>query len=342
MIDLGAVNAYRAGIQGLVSNDYKTMPDGDDAIVECHGLTRSFAGECILEGADFNLNRGEFVFLFGGSGKGKSVFLRTVFGIGNPVIFGSDNCVDGEVYVFGKALHGISKSDRRKRYTEIYSRLGYCPQKGGLFGSMSVAENIAFPLREHFYDVFYKSDVCASVREYLSTRSIEYRCGEELKALNENFGIRAQQSRSSIILGEVNLLENIIIQARVDYCMELVGLDPWKDRDKDVAQLSGGMLKRVAVARVLADFPELIILDEPTTGLDPPLSLEVFDLISKLKKMGYTVLATTHDNRLGYFDPDRIDWIHERKIRRLGAKQDVIASDDEAVRRFFFPDEFRE
>jgi len=221
-----------------------------EPVLEVDAIATRFGSDTIHDGVSFSIPRGQLVALIGGSGTGKSVLLKEMIGLLRPTA-GRIRMLGTEVWQAGDA----EMSALRRRFGMLF-------QDGALFSSLTVAENIAVPLREHAH------------------------------------------------------LDDATIAALVGLKLSLVGLDPDTSR-KSPAQLSGGMRKRVALARALALEPEILFLDEPTSGLDP-ISARAFDrLIRTLTdSLGLTVFMVTHDL-------DTLLTIVDRAIALAGAR--VIA-----------------
>jgi phospholipid/cholesterol/gamma-HCH transport system ATP-binding protein len=232
-----------------------------EPIIRVRGLTVSFGGPPVLENLDFEVRRGEILAVVGGSGQGKSVLLRSVLGLVRPQA--------GEIEAFGEVVgrHGPT--------VEMEKRWGVLFQFGALFSALSVAQNVAVPMRE-----FLK-------------------------------------------------LPESLMQALARLKIELVGLKG-SDADKFPAELSGGMIKRAALARALALDPEILFLDEPTAGLDP-IAASAFDaLIADLRNtLGLTVVMVTHDL-------DTLSAIVDR-IAVVGEKRVLVEGDLRAMQRFDHP-----
>ncbi|KAF0232227.1 MAG: putative ABC transport system ATP-binding [Beijerinckiaceae bacterium] len=215
-----------------------TLPDDDDApgsiepgrpIIEVRDLAVGFGERLIMDGLALDVRRGEILGVVGASGTGKSVLLRTIIGLIRQR--------RGLVKVFGHNMATVSA--RRRRLIE--RRWGVLFQHGALFSSLTVKQNIQFPMREYLH------------------------------------------------LSEDLLEEMAMVKLR------LVGLKP-EAADRMPSELSGGMIKRVALARALALDPEIVFLDEPTSGLDPIGAQDFDELIATLQKtLGLTVFMVTHD-----------------------------------------------
>ena len=197
------------------------------AVIEVKHFRKSFEGRMVHKDVNFKVERGECVGLVGGSGIGKSVVLRSLIGLEKPE--------SGEIWIDGEEISQLNE----RELVEIRKKVAYVFQNGALFDSMSVYENLAYPLREH-------TD--------LSEPEIRER-------------IRIQ-------LDEFGLIEAM---------------------DKLPAELSGGMQKRVGLARAMMIGPKVILYDEPTAGLDPFNTLKIREIVLRLKKTGVTSLFVTHD-----------------------------------------------
>lgn len=203
------------------------MKHPGENIIEVRGVRNQFGAQVVHDGLDLDVRRGEILSVVGGSGTGKSVLLRTIVGLNRPAA--------GTVSVFGEDLLTLPPARR----SAVERRFGVLFQKGALFSSLTVAENVALPLIEH----------------------------AGLKAADA-----ARLARLKIALA---------------------GL-PANAGDKYPSDLSGGMVKRAALARALALDPDILFLDEPTAGLDPLAARGVRQLIRDFCKGGKTVFLTTH------------------------------------------------
>jgi phospholipid/cholesterol/gamma-HCH transport system ATP-binding protein len=241
-------------------------------VVDVADLHKSFDRAEVLRGVSFQLDRGETLVVMGGSGSGKTVLLRHVAGLVRPD--------SGQVRVFGLAIEGLSE----EQLLPIRRRMGYVFQGAALFDSLSVHENVAFPLREH------------------------------------------------TSLSEAEIHERIV------HVLSLVGLA------EDVlpllpSELSGGMRKRVGIARALVIEPELMLFDEPTAGLDPTNSKMVGELIVQLKGgAGDTSIVVTHDVELARTVADRLAILMNGRFAVVGRPSEVMTSGDPAVQAFLAGD----
>lgn len=234
--------------------------------IQSSGLTIAFGDAVVVDSIDLDLPLGSITAVIGPSGCGKSLTLRAILGL---VARRS-----GSIAILGHDMDGT-------RTTLLRRRMGVLFQHGALFSSLSVLENVSYPMQEHtsFHD----------------------------DAISR------------------------IARARLD----MVGL-PAKAADLRPSELSGGMIKRAALARALALDPEILLLDEPTAGLDP-ISADAFDaLLGNLKEwLGLSVLMVTHDlDSIGSV-ADRIVAMYSGRIIAQGAKQDVIDDPHPWLRSYF-------
>ena len=225
----------------------------------------------VLRGVSLSVQPGEMFALFGPSGTGKSVLLKTTLGLVVPDR--GDVCVDGRSVYFG------AKTD----LAHIRKNIGYVFQYAALFDSLSVFENIEMGLPE-----------------------------EELARLS-----RAE------------------VSTKAWEALELVNLDPKQVLSKMPAELSGGMKKRVGIARAIVGKPEILLWDEPTTGLDPVNTAAVERLITQLsEELDVTSLLVTHDVEGGLEMCDRVAMLAGGRLRFCGTPADFRASEDPVVRAF--------
>ena len=237
-------------------------------LIEAIDVRKSFESQEVLKGVSFGLEKGETLVVMGGSGSGKTVLLRHIDGLLRPDA--------GAIVLFGQHIEGLSEEE----VLPIRRRLGYVFQGAALFDSLTVEENVGFPLREH-------TDLPA--RE---------------------------------------------IRERVIHFLSLVGLD---DRvlGQLPAELSGGMRKRVGIARALIGQPEVLLFDEPTAGLDPTNSKLVGELISELgSQVCDTAIVVTHDLELTKTVADRVAVLIDGRFATVGRLDDVLGSRDPAVQAF--------
>lgn len=238
-----------------------------NVFVELVGVHKSFDGAQVLDGVDFQAPRGKVVTILGGSGSGKSVMLKHMIGLLRPDA--------GRVLVEGRDVTGFSE----REWFGVRERIGYVFQGAALFDSLSVYENVAYPLREH------------------------------------------------LSLGEDELAD------RVESCLHSVGLEGVGP--KMPAELSGGMRKRVGVARAIALRPQAIFYDEPTTGLDPANSRRIGQLIRRLQdELNVTSVVVTHEIELCLSVSDRIVLLDRGKLRVEATVEEFRASKAPEVQAF--------
>ncbi|KJK06910.1 MULTISPECIES: ABC transporter ATP-binding protein [Pseudomonas] len=240
-----------------------------ETVIEARGICNRFGTQSVHEQLDLDLYRGEILAVVGGSGSGKSVLLRSIVGLRRPN--------EGQVKVFGQDLTDVSDEQR----SQVERRFGVLFQKGALFSSLTVTENVALPLIEH---------------AGLSRADAEHLAGVKLA---------------------------------------LAGL-PISAADKYPASLSGGMIKRAALARALALDPDILFLDEPTAGLDP-IGAAAFDqLILTLRDaLGLSVFLITHDLDTLYTITDRVAVLSQKKVLVAGPITQVEDTDDAWIHDYF-------
>lgn len=232
-------------------------------------LSKAFGRKKVLQGVDLEIAEGESVVVIGGSGSGKSVLLRSIVGLRRPS--------EGDVRVFGKNLPSLPEHER----SLVERRFGVLFQKGALFSSLTVTENVALPLIEH--------------------AGLSRADAEHLAAVK----------------------------------LALAGL-PLSAADKYPASLSGGMIKRAALARALALDPDILFLDEPTAGLDPIGAAQFDQLILTLRDaLGLSVFLVTHDLDTLYTITDRVAVLAQKKVLVAGAIDVVSETDDAWIHEYF-------
>lgn len=240
---------------------------GGLGMIEIEDLHKAFDGQEVLRGASLKVRQGELLALIGSSGGGKSVLLKHVAGLLRP-----DR---GMVRVGGEDVARL----RGSRLKALRGRLGFLFQGGALFDSLTVFENVAFPLRE---------------KTRLSLEAIEKRVLDELSQ---------------------------------------VGLSG--SEHKYPSQISGGMIKRVSLARALVTEPELMLFDEPTTGLDPVRGLAILRLIASAhRRRGFTGMIVTHEIPRVFEFVDRVALLHEGRVLAQGPPLELLKSRDPAVQEF--------
>ena len=244
-------------------------PQPSDAIIRVRDVTVQFGSTKVLDGLSLDIKRGEILGFVGPSGAGKSVLTRTIIGLVPKI--------GGRIEVFGVDLDAADVAARRA----VERRWGVLFQQGALFSSLTVRQNIQFP-----------------VREYLKV--------------------------SQRLLDEITMAK-----------LAMVGLKP-EVVERFPSELSGGMIKRVALARALALDPEIVFLDEPTSGLDPIGAGEFDELVATLKQtLGLTVFMVTHDLDSLYTACDRIAALGDGQIIAQGTIDEMLESDHPWLRSYF-------
>jgi phospholipid/cholesterol/gamma-HCH transport system ATP-binding protein len=240
-----------------------------DIALKVSNLVVGFRRATVLKGVTFEVYRGEILGFVGASGAGKSVLLRTIIGLIQPR--------EGSIEVFGREFSNASELQQQS----IERRWGVLFQQGALFSSLTVRQNVQFPMREYL--------------------DLSPRLRDELTAVK----------------------------------LKMVGLPP-DVGSKYPSELSGGMIKRVALARALALDPDIVFLDEPTSGLDPISAAEFDTLIRTLSRtLGLTVYMVTHDLDSLHAVCDRIAVLVDGKIIQVGPMSDMLASDHPWLKQYF-------
>ncbi len=236
-------------------------------VIELRGVTLSFGGETLLKNVNLAVKPGESYVLIGPSGQGKTSVLKLLAGLLQPT--------SGNVFVEGKTWISLSRKEREK----LTRRMGMLFQKNALFDSLTVADNVAFPLREVGNATDAEAD--EAIKHYL----------------------------------------------------EAVGLYHAKDLFPD--EISGGMQKRLGIARALALKPEIVFYDDPTAGLDPITSRRIVTLIKSLqKRMKTTVVAVTNDMNRAYQLADRIGMVIDGELIDCGSMLETKTHPDARVQQF--------
>jgi phospholipid/cholesterol/gamma-HCH transport system ATP-binding protein len=231
------------------------------------GLRKSFGEQQVLRGIDLTVNKGEILAVLGKSGTGKSVLLKLLIGL--------QKADEGSIFIRGQETTHLEMEQLR----EMRMKVGFLFQDGALYDSLTIAENVAFPLRRH-------------------TKMPDSERNEKVRAL---------------------LLS--------------VGLD--KDLEKMPSDISGGMRKRVGLARALALDPEIVLFDEPTAGLDPITAADIGRLIEQLRKeRNVTSIVVTHDMHAAHYFSDRIVMLKEGNILISGSFEDLEKSKDPFVAQY--------
>lgn len=239
----------------------------DEPIIRFEHVRKAFGELVVLDDLSLDVEAGKTTVIMGPSGTGKSVFLKLLVGLLEPD--------EGRIWVTGEEVTGA----REKRLRTIRKRLGMMFQEGALFDSMTVYENVSFPLRRH---------------------------------------TRMKEAQMREVVAEK--------LARVG----LPGIE-----GKMPAELSGGMRRRVGLARAIVLDPQIVLFDEPTSGLDPVTSDSVDELIAEMKAaLGITFVVISHDIVGSFRIADRIGMLYKGRLIALGTPEEVKRSRDPFVRRF--------
>lgn len=252
-----------------MSADKENITTPSEDVIRVSGLVKSFGTHKVLQGVDLNLSKGENLIVLGKSGTGKSVLIKCIVELIHPDA--------GEIDVFGQKIPQL----KPKELNEVRKKIGFLFQGAALYDSMSVRENLMFPLRR------------------------------TLKQKNK----KEAEEKIHKVLEDVGLSDAI---------------------DKMPSELSGGMRKRIGLARTLIPSPEIMLYDEPTTGLDPVTSNEISNLINSVRKEYQTSsIIITHDMPCARLTGDRIIMLRDGKVYAGGTYDELNNSDDEWIRAFF-------
>jgi phospholipid/cholesterol/gamma-HCH transport system ATP-binding protein len=241
-------------------------PSASAPAITLEHVTKSFDGRKVLDDVSLEVAEGRAFCLLGRSGTGKSVTLKHIIGLLRPD--------EGRVIVHGKEVPRL----KRRELAEVRRSMGFLFQNAALFDSISVGENVAFPLRRH------TDWPDARIREVATSR------------------------------------------------LEAVGLA--KEFDKMPADLSGGMKKRAGLARAMALDPDILLVDEPSAGLDPLTSDEIDELLVEQKKQGTTLVMVTHNIPSARHVGDELAFLHEGKVIAQGTADELEQSEHDLVRAF--------
>jgi|SRR3972149_1107487 len=241
----------------------------DEQVIEIHNLRKGFDGEEVLKNVSLQLFNGENLVVLGKSGSGKSVLIKCIVRLLSP-----DN---GTINVLGKNVSALNNND----LGELRKKIGFLFQSGALYDSMTVKQNLEFPLRR--------------IKRNLPQKEI----GEKVIEVLEHVGL-------------ADALE------------------------KMPSQLSGGMRKRISLARTIIVDPLIMLYDEPTTGLDPVTSDEISLLINAVqKKYKTSSLIITHDIECARVTADRLIIIEDGEIYKEGKIEEFEKSTDKLIKSFF-------
>jgi phospholipid/cholesterol/gamma-HCH transport system ATP-binding protein len=244
------------------------MSQNPEIFIDVENVRKSFGDLHVLQGVSMQVHKGSSDVILGRSGIGKSVLLKSIVGLLTPE--------SGKIHVQGESVIGA----RQKDLNRIRRNIGYVFQYAALYDSLTVRENLEFPLRQH--------------------TSME----------------------------EDEITENVVEQLR------LVGLSD--SIDKMPSELSGGMKKRIGLARAVIDKPEIVLYDEPTAGLDPITAHEISLLIRDLEEhFGITSITVTHDLECARTIADTIYILNDGNFQHQGTFEELKAKDDPLTRAFF-------
>jgi phospholipid/cholesterol/gamma-HCH transport system ATP-binding protein len=246
-----------------------TVKPADEIVISIKGLKKSFGSKNVLKDINLEVKRGENVVVLGRSGQGKSVTIQCIVGMLTPD--------EGTLKVLGSEVSEMNE----KELKELRTKIGFLFQSGALYDSMTVRENLEFPL----------------------TRVLKISDQSEL-------------------------------DARVEEVLEGVGLAD--AADKLPSDLSGGMRKRIGLARTLIVKPEIMLYDEPTTGLDPITSREISELVLDMqKKYKTTSIIITHDMECARITADRVVIMEDGVYIAEGPFEELQRSQNKTVKDFF-------
>jgi len=236
-------------------------------MIKIEDLHKSFNGVAVLKGVSLEVEQGELLALIGRSGYGKSVLLKHVAGLLRPD--------QGRVLVDDQDICRL----RGTELIRVRNRLGFLFQSGALFDSMTIFDNVAFPLSE---------------KTKLSMQEIREKVMAELK--------------------QVGLLGS---------------------EEKYPAQISGGMVKRASLARALVEEPEIMLIDEPTTGLDPLTGQTILNLIDAChQRLQFSGIMVTHEVPKIFEIVNKVVMLHEGRVIFAGTPEEILSSEDERVKNF--------
>jgi phospholipid/cholesterol/gamma-HCH transport system ATP-binding protein len=244
-------------------------PEHTGKVIEIKNLRKEFGIQEVLKDVSLHLNNGENLVVLGKSGSGKSVLIKCIVRLLEPD--------DGKIDVLGEDVVKLSNSGLK----ELRKKIGFLFQSGALYDSMTVKQNLEFPLRR--------------IRKDLTQKEMN----EKIMEVLENVGLSDSQNKMP-------------------------------------SQLSGGMRKRISLARTIVVDPSIMLYDEPTTGLDPVTSDEISSLINEVqKKYKTSSIIITHDIRCAQATADRIIMLVDGEVYSEGILEKFERSDDQAIRSFF-------
>jgi phospholipid/cholesterol/gamma-HCH transport system ATP-binding protein len=236
------------------------------AVIDVKNFHKSFGNKVVHEGVSFYVKKGECLGLVGGSGTGKSVLLRSLIGL--------EKADKGQILIEENDVTNYTEAQWQK----LRKKVAYAFQGGALFDSMTVFQNLAYPLREH---------------TKLNAKEVQEKVSSQLG----DFGLENTEK----------LYPN---------------------------ELSGGMQKRVGLARAMMLEPDIILYDEPTAGLDPYNTRNIQDLILNLKKKGVTSILVTHDMQTAFAVCDKFAFLKDKVIKEQGTVEQLRNQNDSLIHQF--------
>lgn len=240
-----------------------------ETVIRIIDVKKSFGQNRVLDGFNLDLHKGENIVVLGKSGSGKSVLIKCIIGLLRPD--------DGQILVFGQNVTDLSHQE----LDQVRAKVGFLFQSNALYDSMTVRENLEFPMRRHWIKLTY-------------------------------------QEANDMVM---EALENVGLAHTVDMMP---------------VELSGGMRKRIALARTLILKPDIILYDEPTTGLDPITGKEIADLMVEIQaKYQTSSLIISHDMKCVERTADRIAVLIDGKCHALDSFDGLKASADPLITQFF-------
>ena len=256
-------------MESMLQPERKQDHRSDEVVVRVRGLKKSFGSNHVLRGFDLDLHRGENVMVLGRSGSGKSVLIKCIIGLLVPDA--------GTIEVLGQDMMSLQHEELDK----MRVRIGFLFQSNALYDSMTVRENLEFPMRRHLVKL----------------------------------APAERQERVMKALADVSLEHTV---------------------DLMPSELSGGMRKRIGLARTLIMRPEIVLYDEPTTGLDPITSREIVELMLELQHgYGTSSILISHDLNVAKLAANYVIVLHEGEAYAQGSYEQLMHSTDPVVRRFF-------
>ena len=242
---------------------------GEEPVIVIRNLHKSFGDHEVLRGVDLHVKKGENLVILGKSGTGKSVLIKCLVSLVTPD--------EGEIKVFGEELLSLKYRD----LNAVRIRTGFLFQNAALYDSMTVRENLLFPLRQHKKDM-------------------------------------SREKKDNLVM---EMLDNVGLVDQIDQMP---------------SKLSGGQNKRIGLARTLILRPELMLYDEPTTGLDTGTGKEISELMIRMqKKYNISSITITHDMTCAKMTADRIIMLKEGVIVAEGTYEELEKSEDEWISSFF-------